>query len=210
MAQKRNQSSIGSSEDDDKREFAVSRKIMLAAIATLLGVVTIIVLLHLCSRYHLRRKERRQRAALHRQRTQITAINESSINEALKSGLDPLIIASLPMFTYKITPGQVDDHDEPTECSVCLGTITEEFTDRVLLNCKHMFHVECIDTSLVEPRVQASEDKELCIRVQPTAPPLNENASISVAQAEKEINCGDEVFDTRDLERQRWTNNFTI
>ncbi|XP_052883433.1 RING-H2 finger protein ATL2 [Gossypium arboreum] len=171
MAQKRNQSSIGSSEDDDKREFAVSRKIMLAAIATLLGVVTIIVLLHLCSRYHLRRKERRQRAALHRQRTQITAINESSINEALKSGLDPLIIASLPMFTYKITPGQVDDHDEPTECSVCLGTITEEFTDRVLLNCKHMFHVECIDTwlgshttcpiysSLVEPRVQASEDK---------------------------------------------------
>ncbi|TYI27330.1 hypothetical protein ES332_A05G170800v1 [Gossypium tomentosum] len=172
---------------------------MLAAIATLLGVVTIIVLLHLCSRYHLRRKERRQRAALHRQRTQITAINESSINEALKSGLDPLIIASLPMFTYKITPGQVDDHDEPTECSVCLGTITEEFTDRVLLNCKHMFHVECIDTwlgshttcpiysSLVEPRVQASEDKELCIRVQPTAPPLNENASISVAQAEKEI-----------------------
>ncbi|KAL1060471.1 hypothetical protein V6Z11_1Z095900, partial [Gossypium hirsutum] len=174
-----------SSEDDDKREFAVSRKIMLAAIVTLLGVVTIIAFLHLCSRYHLRRKERRQRAALHRQRTQIAATNESSINEALKSGLDPLIIASLPMITYKLTPGQVDDHDEPTECSV-------------LLNCKHMFHVECIDTwlgshttcpiysSLVEPRVQASEDKELCIRVQPTAPPLNENASISVAQAEKE------------------------
>ncbi|KAL1060472.1 hypothetical protein V6Z11_1Z095900 [Gossypium hirsutum] len=176
---------MDSSEDDDKREFAVSRKIMLAAIVTLLGVVTIIAFLHLCSRYHLRRKERRQRAALHRQRTQIAATNESSINEALKSGLDPLIIASLPMITYKLTPGQVDDHDEPTECSV-------------LLNCKHMFHVECIDTwlgshttcpiysSLVEPRVQASEDKELCIRVQPTAPPLNENASISVAQAEKE------------------------
>ncbi|PPD81279.1 hypothetical protein GOBAR_DD21784 [Gossypium barbadense] len=142
---------------------------MLAAIVTLLGVVTIISFLHLCSRYHLRRKERRQRAALHRQRTQIAATNESSINEALKSGLDPLIIASLPMITYKLTPGQVDDHDEPTECSVCLGTITEEFT-----------------VSLVEPRVQASEDKELCIRVQPTAPPLNENASISVAQAEKE------------------------
>ncbi|MBA0867033.1 hypothetical protein Goshw_026613 [Gossypium schwendimanii] len=197
---------------------------MLAAIATLLGVVTIIAFLHLCSRYHLRRKERRQRAALHRQRTQIAATNESSINEALKSGFDPLIIASLPMFTYKLTPGQVDDHDEPTECSVCLGTITEEFTVRVLLNCKHMFHVECIDTwlgshttcpiysSLVEPRVQASEDKELCIRVQPTASPLNENASISVAQAEKESgpsgsftriqSCADEVLDTRDLERQ--------
>lgn len=154
---------------------------MLAAIATLLGVVKIIVLLHLFSRYHLRRKERRQRAALHRQRTQIAATNESSINEALKSGLDPLIIASLPMFTYKLTPGpcQVDVHDEPKECSVCLGTITEEFTVRVLLNLKHMFHVECIDTrlgshttcpidsTLVEPRVQASEDKELCIRVQP-------------------------------------------
>ncbi|MBA0595130.1 hypothetical protein Gorai_012008 [Gossypium raimondii] len=161
---------------------------MLAAIATLLGVVTIIAFLHLCSRYHLRRKERRQRAALHRQRTQIAATNESSINEALKSGLDPSIIASLPMITYKLTPGQVDDHDEPTECSVCLGTITEEFT------------------------VRASEDKELCIRVQPTAPPLNENASISVAQAEKESgpsgsftriqSCADEVLDTRDTGRQ--------
>ncbi|KAH1066125.1 hypothetical protein J1N35_031112 [Gossypium stocksii] len=105
------------------------------------------------------------------------------------------------------------------ECLVCLGTITEEFTVRVLLNCKHMFHVECIDTwlgshttypiysSRVEPRVQ-----ELCIRVQPMAPPLNENASISVAQAKKESgllgsfariqSSGDEVFDTRDLERQ--------
>ncbi|MBA0807792.1 hypothetical protein Gohar_023570 [Gossypium harknessii] len=165
---------------------------MLAAIATLLGVVTIIVLLHLCSRYHLRRKERRQRAALHRQRTQIAATNESSINEALKSGLDPLIIASLPMFTYKLTPGQVDDHDEPTECSVCLGTITEEFTVRVLLNCVR--------------------GQRVVLRVQPTAPPLNENASISVAQAEKESgpsgsftriqSCGDEVLDTRDLERQ--------
>ncbi|KAG8494510.1 hypothetical protein CXB51_012248 [Gossypium anomalum] len=112
---------------------------MLAAIATLLGVVTIIVLLHLCSRYHLRRKERRQRAALHRQSTQIAATNESSINEALKSGLDPLIIASLPMFTYKLTPGQVDDHDEPTESSVCLGTITEEFRVRVLLTVSTCF-----------------------------------------------------------------------
>ncbi|KAK8297136.1 hypothetical protein V6Z11_D05G167500 [Gossypium hirsutum] len=174
----------GNGLDDDKREFAVSRKIMLAAIVTLLGVVTIIAFLHLCSRYHLRRKERRQRAALHRQRTQIAATNESSINEALKSGLDPLIIASLPMITYKLTPGQVDDHDEPTECSVCLGTITEEFT---CIDTWLGSHTTCpIYSSLVEPRVQASEDKELCIRVQPTAPPLNENASISVAQAEKE------------------------
>ncbi|MBA0774971.1 hypothetical protein Gotri_010137 [Gossypium trilobum] len=151
---------------------------MLAAIATLLGVVTIIVLLHLCSRYHLRRKERRQRAAaLHRQRTQIAATNESSINEALKSGLDPLIIASLP---------------------TRLMTMTSPRSARFVW----------------EPLRKNSQSggQRVVLRVQPTAPPLNENASISVDQAEKENgpsgsftriqSCGDEVLDTRDLERQ--------
>ncbi|KAH1066126.1 hypothetical protein J1N35_031113 [Gossypium stocksii] len=78
---------------------------MLAAIATLLRVVTIIVVLHLCSRYHLILKERRQRAALHRQRTQIAATNESSSNEALKSRVDPLIIAVIADVHIQANPG---------------------------------------------------------------------------------------------------------
>ncbi|XWS19676.1 hypothetical protein CRYUN_Cryun31cG0036000 [Craigia yunnanensis] len=186
------------SEDDD-RKFGVSRKIMLASIGSLLGVVILLILLHLYAKYLLRRQERRQRAALDSQRTdQIAPIDiESFINEPPKSGLDPLVIASLPMFTYKLTSSQVDSDDEPTECSVCLGTITEESTVRLLPNCKHMFHVDCIDKwlgshttcpicrTIAEPMVQP-EDKELGSRVQPTAPPVEENASHSAAQVEKE------------------------
>ena len=230
------------SEDDEDRKFGASRKIMLAAIASLLGVVMLIILLHLYARYLLRRQERRQRAGLDSQRTdQIAPIDiESSINEPPESGLDPSVIASLPMFTYKLTSSQVDSDDEPTECSVCLGTITEESTVRLLPNCKHMFHVECIDTwlgshttcpicrTVAEPTVQAPDDKELSSRVQPTAPPIEENASHTAFQVEKEggpsgsgsrfgsfrrmigrersssriQSCGDEVIDTQDLERQ--------
>ncbi|GMI82317.1 Arabidopsis Toxicos en Levadura 41 [Hibiscus trionum] len=231
---------MGSEDDDDTREFGVNRKIIVAAIAFLFGIVMVIFLFYLYTRYFLRRQERRRRAALNLQRTQITAFYESSIIEPPKSGLDHLVLASLPVFTYKLTTGQVNDHDEPTECSVCLGTITEDSTVRLLPNCKHMFHVECIDTWLgshttcpvcrteAEPTVQAAADKELCSRVQPTAPPLMEGASIGAAQVRKEggasgsgsrfgsfrrmlggerssrrlQSCGDEVIGTQDLERQ--------
>ncbi|XP_022777325.1 E3 ubiquitin-protein ligase ATL41-like [Durio zibethinus] len=225
--------------DEDDRRFGVSRKIMLVAIASLLGVVMLVVFLHLYGRYLLRRQERRRRAALYSQRTQIAPTDESSFNEPPKAGLDPLVIASLPMFTYKLTTGQVDGHEEPIECSVCLGTITEKSTLRLLPNCKHMFHVECIDTwlgshttcpicrTVAEPTVQL-EDKGLSDRVQPTAPPVEENASHITAQLEKEggssgsdsrfgsfrrmlgrerslrriQSCGNEVIGTQDLERQ--------
>lgn len=148
-----------------------------------------------------------------------------------KSGLDPLVIASLPMFTYNlITSSQlVDDHDhddEPTECSVCLGTIMEESTVRLLPNCKHFFHVECIDTWL-----GSQSTCPICRTVaeptaEPTAPPVvEERAPRGAAQAGKEggasgsgfgsfrrilgrersssriQSCGDIEVGTQDLER---------
>ncbi|KAK8642078.1 hypothetical protein V6N13_011440 [Hibiscus sabdariffa] len=80
---------------------------MLAAIASLLVVVMITILLHLCTKYLLRRQERRRPTALNLQRTQIAAFYESSINSP-KSGLDPLVLASLPMYTCKLTTGQAE------------------------------------------------------------------------------------------------------
>lgn len=173
---------MGSDDDDHNTTFGVSRKIMLSAISSLLGVVVLIILLHLYARYLLRRQERRRRAALYSPRTdQITPVDISSIIELPKSGLDPLVIASLPMFTYKVTTGQASHDDEEPECSVCLGTITEESMVRLLPNCKHIFHVQCIDTwlashttcpicrTVAEPTVQP-ENFELRNRAQPTAP----------------------------------------
>ncbi|TMW88700.1 hypothetical protein EJD97_018224 [Solanum chilense] len=58
-----------------------------------------------------------------------------------RNGLDPTIIASLPLFLYKR-----NDHDNDIiECSICLSIIEDGELVRVLPNCKHNFHVECID-----------------------------------------------------------------
>ncbi|OMO76306.1 Zinc finger, RING-type [Corchorus capsularis] len=229
---------MGSEEErDDGINFGVSRKIMFAAIASLLGVVVVIILLHLYARYLLKRQERRRRAAaaIHSQRAQIAPIDGSSIIElppTKSSGLDPSVIASLPTFTYKVTTTanhQVDDDEDHEECSVCLGATEAESTVRLLPNCKHMFHVECIDMWLgshttcpicrtqAEPMVQQQEDKDLGARVQPTAPPIEENVShgsgsrfgsfrrmmmLGRDRSSSRIrSCGDEIA-TQDLERQ--------
>ncbi|KAK8618472.1 hypothetical protein V6N13_132461 [Hibiscus sabdariffa] len=189
------------SEDDDhdgggNRAFGVTRRITMAVLGVLVGVVMLMILLHLYLRYLLKRRERRRRAELYGSRTdQIEPVDEIHIVELPKSGLDPLVLASLPMFTYKVTVGQVDVDDELTECSVCLGTIKEESTVRLLPNCKHIFHVQCIDTwfqshttcpvcrTTAEPTVQPEEiELGKRVQVQPTAPPIEENA----AQVEKE------------------------
>ncbi|KAK8664683.1 hypothetical protein V6N13_084461 [Hibiscus sabdariffa] len=184
-------------DDDDNRTSGFTSRIMLAAIGSLVGVVMLMILLHFYARYLLKRQERRRRAELYGSRTdQITSVGEIHITEPPKSGLEPSVIASLPMFTYEVT-SQVDHEDEPTECSVCLGDITEESKVRLLPNCKHIFHVQCIDTWLgshttcpicrtaAEPSVQPY-DIELGDRVQPTAPPIEGNACHGAAQLEKD------------------------
>ncbi|KAJ9168752.1 hypothetical protein P3X46_020244 [Hevea brasiliensis] len=211
------------SEDDDKR-FGVRRKIMVAAIFSLFAVVVLIVLLHLYSRYLLIRRERRQRAALYRQTRQIAPDMDSNYStEPPKVGVDALVIASFPTYPYKPTNQPELGHGEPTECSVCLGTIVEDTMVKVLPNCKHMFHVECIDMwlgsnatcpicrTVAEPRVHPVE-RELGsdqIQVEPSAPPLTGGSGsllgsfrwmVTRERSSRARSCGDEVG-AEDLER---------
>ncbi|KAK4762227.1 hypothetical protein SAY87_030111 [Trapa incisa] len=50
---------------------------------------------------------------------------------------DPSVISSLPT--------SMQQSDVTTECAVCLSMLEEEEMVRMLLNCNHNFHVECID-----------------------------------------------------------------
>lgn len=205
------------SEDDDKDQFADSQKIILAAIFSLFAVVILVILLHLYSRYLFRRQERRRRAALYRQSRQIAPADmESNYTiEPPKVGLDPLVIASFPPVAYKPTNQQELDHGEPMECSVCLGTIVEDAMVRVLPNCKHMFHVECIDMwlgsnttcpicrTVAEPRVPPEgSEVQVQVQVQPSAPPLASGSGslfgsfrwmVSRDRSSRARSCGDEV-----------------
>ncbi|KDP21055.1 hypothetical protein JCGZ_21526 [Jatropha curcas] len=217
--------------DDDDREFGVSRKVMLAAILSLFTAVLLIVFLYLYSRYIIsRRQERARRAAFDRLSRQI-ATDVAVVNYfggPVKTGLDPLVIASFPTFPYKLSDQKQLDRGEAreTECSVCLGTVVESAMVRVLPNCKHMFHVECIDTwlgsnttcpicrTVAEPRTGV-EERELGTETQPSAPPVEMEKGggssgsrlgsfrwmVTRDRSSRTRSCGEEICET-DMERQ--------
>ncbi|KAL2928853.1 RING-H2 finger protein ATL43 [Bienertia sinuspersici] len=60
------------------------------------------------------------------------------------SGIDPVIIESLPVFRFKSLRGEKNG----LECAVCLNRFEPDEILRLLPKCKHAFHVECVDTWL--------------------------------------------------------------
>ncbi|XP_071688382.1 uncharacterized protein [Rutidosis leptorrhynchoides] len=59
--------------------------------------------------------------------------------EEIQSGVDEKTLLTIPIITYKKS-----DYDE-SECAVCLGDVENGDNVRLLPNCKHLFHVKCID-----------------------------------------------------------------
>lgn len=170
-------------EDHHLRKFGARHKIMISAIFSLFVVVLIILFLHFYLRYLQRRRRESRLIRLEHQISRADRQNHtaaSAVAEAApKAGLDPVLIARvLPESIHKLA----DYRGETVECSICLSNIEEKATVRILPNCKHIFHVECIDMWLfsnttcpvcrtaVEPIVTATtEHGEI-----PTAPPLVE------------------------------------
>ncbi|WRX11298.1 zinc finger protein [Theobroma cacao] len=147
--------------------YDLNSKIMLTAIISLSVVVLLVIMLHIYARCVLRRQVRRRRQAF---LGRIRSTGLTTSGEPPKTGLDPMVINSLPIFVFKQTSDDVgyyhDDDDMSTECAVCLSTLEDEEMARFLPNCKHTFHAECIDKWLasqstcpicrmeVEPRLQ--------------------------------------------------------
>ncbi|CAN8286850.1 unnamed protein product [Cochlearia groenlandica] len=117
--------------------YDLNSKIMLAAVVSLSAVILLVLTLHLYARFVLRR--RRRELAF---RGLPVAFRHPF--QTPKRGLDPTVIASLPTF-------KVDDVARgggSFECAVCLSVLEEGDTARDLPNCKHVFHVDCVDTWL--------------------------------------------------------------
>ncbi|KAL1187963.1 E3 ubiquitin-protein ligase ATL41 [Cardamine amara subsp. amara] len=129
-----------SSNDRDRHSFwpnpssyDLNSKIMLAAVASLSAVILIVFTLHLYARFVLRRR---------REAFSGLPVVLRHPFQTPKRGLDPTVIASLPTFTVGAIDG---DAATATECSVCLSVLEEQDTARELPNCKHVFHVDCVD-----------------------------------------------------------------
>ncbi|CAL9766148.1 unnamed protein product [Musa acuminata subsp. burmannicoides] len=79
-------------------------------------------------------------------------------NTAEGLGLDESTIQAIPTFRYR------EEADSVAECAVCLNGFHEEERIKLLPDCFHVFHIDCIDTWL-----QANANCPLC-RSSITAP----------------------------------------
>ncbi|XP_048558673.1 putative RING-H2 finger protein ATL69 [Triticum urartu] len=61
--------------------------------------------------------------------------------EDANCGLEPLVIAEIPIMKYSEALYSKDD----AQCSICLGEYTEKELLRIIPTCQHNFHRTCLD-----------------------------------------------------------------
>ncbi|XP_020588169.1 RING-H2 finger protein ATL2-like [Phalaenopsis equestris] len=122
------------------RSYALSGQIMLSAIVVLFTVVLLILFLHLYVRWRVIR--RASRRARRRRQLVFASDGQHSVNCASNRGLDPSILASLPIL---LISDCAEEDDESGECAVCLNEFKEGEKIRCLPRCNHSFHIDCID-----------------------------------------------------------------
>jgi len=121
-----------------------NKKILLTAVVSLALVLILVLALHLYARYVLKRQARR-RAAI-QQLSLTVARAHTQFAEPANTGLDPTIITALPTFLFKSKQEENKNVSKNiVECAVCLSVVEDEEMMRLLPNCKHSFHVGCID-----------------------------------------------------------------
>ncbi|XP_018484077.1 RING-H2 finger protein ATL40-like [Raphanus sativus] len=110
-----------------------SSKILLVTIVSFSIIILIAFVYHLYARF-----------VLYRRRPAFQGLSFSVVSQPPIRGLDKLVIASLPTFVVGVNGDDVS----AVECAVCLSFFEEKDTVRMLPNCKHVFHVTCVDTWL--------------------------------------------------------------
>ncbi|XP_028194098.1 E3 ubiquitin-protein ligase ATL41-like [Glycine soja] len=134
----------------------VNRTILYVSMVSFITVLFLVFALYLYARCVLRGRSR-NRAAI--RRLTIAALHVSDLDAAAaahrhaeppNAGLDPAIIASLPTFasrTKVLENGGDGGGGGATvvECAVCLSALEGEEKAKLLPNCNHFFHVDCID-----------------------------------------------------------------
>ncbi|KAF7145202.1 hypothetical protein RHSIM_Rhsim04G0073000 [Rhododendron simsii] len=186
-------------DDDDfpppkRNQYNLNSKVMLTAVVSLSMVVVIVTVLHLYARFVLRRQARRRATML---QLRLAVAQAQAATEPPTSGLNPAVIASLPIFAFKQT-GHGDDKSGggTTECAVCLSFLEDGEMVRILPNCKHTFHVDCVDKWLTsqstcpicrtgaEPCHLPQSCEAVRARALPTAPPVLErgNSELTIAE----------------------------
>ncbi|KAL4278822.1 hypothetical protein GQ457_03G040550 [Hibiscus cannabinus] len=127
---------------DDSTAVAITGKIMVIAIIILFVVVVFVLFLHLYAKWFWWRIEEPTppSSSRRRRRFEFTPGQDTAHPQRATKGLDPTILASLPVLMFS-----QEKFKEGLECAVCLCEVVEGEEARLLPKCNHGFHVECID-----------------------------------------------------------------
>ncbi|CAN8285846.1 unnamed protein product [Cochlearia groenlandica] len=121
---------------------ALNGKIMLSSVIILFVAVIMILCFHTYARCLFRRHNRRIRRQIRAHLRSLSASHDLNTISSSLSPLDPSLLQKIPIFVYSSKT-----HQSPLEeCSVCLSEFEEDDEGRVLPECGHVFHVDCIDT----------------------------------------------------------------
>ncbi|KAJ4895267.1 RING-H2 finger protein ATL1 [Raphanus sativus] len=104
----------------------------------------------------------------------------------LNRGLDESAIRAIPIFKFKkrgVVQGEEDQDKSSQECSVCLNEFQEDEKLRIIPNCCHVFHIDCIDIwlqgnancPLCRTSVSWDASYSLDLISAPSSPPRNRN-----------------------------------
>ncbi|KAH0448324.1 hypothetical protein IEQ34_022124 [Dendrobium chrysotoxum] len=116
---------------------AAGASLMLSAILSLIFVV-LVISIHIYTRYR-RQYESNGLITIIHSRTPPT--RPAAAAAAVSKGLDAAAIEKLPTFPYR----RPENGGSAAECAVCLSVAEEGEMVRMLPECKHLFHVGCID-----------------------------------------------------------------
>lgn len=67
----------------------------------------------------------------------------------INKGLDEETIQKLPVFLFGETICKLDSVKESDECPICLGLFGDDEMVKLLPDCEHVYHVQCIDEWLI-------------------------------------------------------------
>ncbi|KAJ4717707.1 RING-H2 finger protein [Melia azedarach] len=120
----------------------ITGQIMVIAIIVLFVVVVFVIFLHLYAKWFWWRIEQPPVPSPHRRRRRrgLVFAHGQDPAFALRSGLNPAILRSIPVLAFN--PAEFKDG---LECAVCLSELVQGDKARLLPKCNHGFHVDCID-----------------------------------------------------------------
>lgn len=124
---------------DSSATVEITGKIMVIAIIILFLVVVFVLFLHLYAKWFWWQiEEPRLHPLPGRRRRRRFVFNPGQ--DPVRRGLDLSVLRSLPVVTF-----QSKNFKDGLECAVCLSEVVQGEKARLLPQCKHGFHVDCID-----------------------------------------------------------------